>query len=80
MSLLLKSGEQGSLHKITASMFGNVTQDEEIGRKVNPVAFVRPELNSKRRNGACNTLISLFWAWIFPKRGATFACYIRLEC
>ncbi len=41
MSLLLKSGEQGSLHKITASMFGDVTQDEEIGRKVNPVAFVR---------------------------------------
>ena len=41
MSLLLKSGEQCSLHKITASMFGNVTQDEEIGRKVNPVAFVK---------------------------------------
>jgi hypothetical protein len=35
MSLPLKSGEQGSLRRITSSMFGKVTQDEEIGQNVN---------------------------------------------
>ena len=78
MSLLLKSGEQGSLHKITASMFGNVTQDEEIGRKVNPVAFVRPELNSKRRNGPCNALILLILGSDFSKTWCHVCMLFRL--
>jgi hypothetical protein len=39
-----------------------------------------PELNSKRRNRACNTLISLFWSLDFSKTWCHVCLFIGLEC
>ncbi len=82
----LRIGEDQPLSLIEAADAARVRRREARRIAFDPLfrqalaRELKPELNSKRRNGACNTLISLFWNLDFSKTWCHVCPFIRLEC
>ena len=59
---------------------GSRDRDWETRAGTVELRILKPELNSKRGEGACNLLISFIWSLDFFRTWCHACLFIRLEC